>query len=72
MSQEEREHFRLCLEQGRARFLLFASLSEIQPSPQKQAGLLLAELRVVALFAFCAIPKACVAVAWVGIELLVS
>jgi len=31
MSEEEREYFRLCLEQGRARFLLFASLSEIKP-----------------------------------------
>lgn len=35
-------------------------------------GLLLVELRVVALFVFCVIPKVHVAVTWLGIELLVS
>lgn len=40
-SQEEREYSRLCLERGRARFLLFASLSQIQPPspwPPKPGG----------------------------------
>lgn len=41
------------------------------PAPQNQAGLLVVELRV-EVFAFCAIPRACIAVPWVGIELLVS
>lgn len=60
---------RLCLQWGRARFLLLVSVS---PAPQNQVGLLLAELRAVALFALCAIPEARVAVTWLGIELLVT
>lgn len=59
------------MEWGRAKFLLFASLSEIQP-PKAGGFACGAEVRAVALFAFCAMPKACVAVSWVGIELLLS
>lgn len=56
---------------GQRHIYAIISLSEIHP-PTNHMGLLLVELGVVALFAFYIIPKARVAVTWVGIELLVS
>lgn len=70
MSQEYRDYFGVCLQWDRDRFLLL--FPYVKSIPTNQAGLLLVELGVVPLFAFYVIPKAHVAVTWVGIELLVS